>query len=57
MDIVADRPPISKPSPAEQRGRELADIHQATCRARRQGLLCSTCVALNGQAARLEVSS
>jgi hypothetical protein len=48
------RAPIQKASPAAQRARELADIHHATCRARRQGLVCSTCLELSGRAARLE---
>ena len=31
---------------------ELAAIHEATCRDRRQGLSCSTCEALNARAQR-----
>lgn len=42
------------PMTAARRARELADIHNAVCRARRQGLVCSTCTDLNGRAARLE---
>jgi hypothetical protein len=33
--------------------RELRDIHAAVCRARRQGLLCSTCADLAARALRL----
>lgn len=54
MTIVADRPLFSKPSPAALRAREYAEIHRATCRARRQNLICSTCFELDGRAARLE---
>jgi hypothetical protein len=31
---------------------EARDIHQAVCRARRQGLVCSTCVELAARADR-----
>jgi hypothetical protein len=54
MNIVADRAAVSTLTVSAQRARELADIHQATCRARRQGLICSTCLELSGRAARLE---
>lgn len=36
-----------------ERARTLADIHNALCRYRRQGLRCSTCQELNDRAARL----
>ena len=44
------------PMLAAKRARTLADIHNATCRARRQGLVCSACTELNARAARLEAS-
>lgn len=34
---------------------EQRDIHLASCRARRQGLVCSTCVAVVERAARIEI--
>lgn len=37
-----------------RRARELAEIHNACCRHRRQGLVCSTCTELNGRAEKLE---
>jgi hypothetical protein len=57
MSIVPDRRSIPKPAPAAMLAREAADIHQATCRARRLGLVCSTCLELSGRAARLETAS
>lgn len=36
-----------------ERARTLAEIHNACCRLRRQGLRCSTCFDLNDRAARL----
>jgi hypothetical protein len=35
------------------RARTLAEIHNAVCRWRRQGLVCATCTELNERAARL----
>ncbi len=58
--IVPDAEPAVKlqatPMLAARRARTLADIHTATCRWRRQGVVCSTCTALTGRAARLEAT-
>lgn len=54
MSIVAHASPVQKPSPAALRARELAEIHKACCRARRQGLLCSLCIEVEALAVRLE---
>lgn len=37
-----------------RRARELADIHDAVCRWKRQGLVCSTCDDLRERADRLD---
>ena len=36
-----------------ERAREYAEIHNAACRYRAQGLVCSTCTELDERAARL----
>jgi hypothetical protein len=45
---------FQKASPAALRARELAEIHKATCRARRQRLVCSLCIETEALAVRLE---
>jgi hypothetical protein len=54
MNMVADRALLKMPATMPRWARELARIHEATCRARRQGLACSTCSELVDRAARLE---
>ena len=36
---------------------EQSEIHQAVCRWRRQGLVCSTCAELTARAARVEAEA
>lgn len=54
-EIVAAAPVthVTTPQLRARRARELADIHACVCWAKRQGLRCSTCFELNGNAARL----